>query len=214
MYPLITLLILLTSMFSCQGEAYEPQEGDLIFRIAETTEFSKAITDATAQNDAVKFDHVGIVVLEEGLPQILEATSKKGVTFTRMEDFISDSSSGYVIKRVDCSYPLKEAIDRAKSHLGEPYDWSYLPDNGKMYCSELVYESFLTDEGHPIFQARPMNFKDANGNMPQFWTDLFERLGESIPQGVMGTNPNDLSKESKLKEIYRKVLPEHTNRTR
>ena len=209
MYHLITLLILLMSMYSCQDEAYNPEEGDLIFRVAETTEYSKAITDATAQNDAVKFDHVGIIILEEGLPQVLEATSKKGVTFTRMENFISDSSSGYVIKRINQSYPLKEAIDRAKSHLGEPYDWSYLPDNGKMYCSELVYESFRTDDGLPLFQARPMNFKDAEGKMPQFWINLFERLGEDIPQGVLGTNPTDLSKETSLKEIYRAIPSDH-----
>ena len=48
-----------------------------------------------------------------------------------------------------------------------------------------------------------MNFRAADGHMPAFWTELFDRLGEPIPEGIPGTNPNDLAKEPVLQEVWR-----------
>lgn len=111
--------------------------------------------------------------------------------------------AGVVVMRIDCDFSVKEAVHRAESMLGLPYDWSYLPDNNKLYCSELIYESYLNPAGDHIFQSRPMNFLSPDGTFPQFWTDLFSTLGEEIPQGTPGTNPNDLAHESCLVEVHR-----------
>lgn len=190
---------------SCTHHQYKPQDCDLIFQVAETTEYSKAITDATAQKDVLKFDHVGMIILEHDLPCVLEATNKGGVSIISLEDFIKKSDAGYIIKRVKAQFAAEAVIEAGKSHLGEPYDWSFRPNNGKMYCSELIYEIFIGPDGKHVFQARPMNFRNEKGEMPQFWIDLFQRLGEEIPEGVLGTNPNDLSKETILQEVYRKI---------
>ena len=48
-----------------------------------------------------------------------------------------------------------------------------------------------------------MNFRAADGTMPAFWTELFEKLGEPIPEGVPGTNPNDMAREGVLTEVGR-----------
>lgn len=111
--------------------------------------------------------------------------------------------AGVVVMRVNCDFSVKEAVHRAESMLRLPYDWSYLPDNNKLYCSELIYESYLNPAGDHIFQSRPMNFLSPDGTFPQFWTELFSTLGEEIPQGTPGTNPNDLAHESCLVEVYR-----------
>lgn len=192
-------------MTSCLDEAYKPHDCDLIFRVAELTDFSKAITDATAQHDKIKFDHVGMIIWEDNKPHILEANSRLGVILTPFEEFIKASSNGYVVKRVNVDYLSEQVIKEAKSHLGEPYDWSYLPNNGKMYCSELIYECFISTEGKRIFEAKPMNFRNEKGEMPQFWIDLFQKLGEDIPQGIIGTNPNELAKAVVLDEIYNSI---------
>ena len=76
-------------------------------------------------------------------------------------------------------------------------------DNGQLYCSELVWESYLAPDGSRLFPARPMNFRAADGTMPQFWVDLFAKLGEEIPEGIPGTNPNDMAHDPQLKEIAR-----------
>ena len=193
---------------SCSDKGYTPRDGDLLFSVAGSSESSKAIADATAWHDSVKFSHVAIVATENGKPYIIEATGKKGVTRTEWEDFMSsvpqiDGKAGVVVMRVTADFSADEAIARAKGHLGEEYDWYYSPNNGKMYCSELVYECFRKKDGTPLFTAKPMNFRDSDGNMPAFWTELFARLNEPVPEGVEGTNPNDMSKEPILTEIHR-----------
>ncbi|MCM1532637.1 MAG: hypothetical protein NC048_09675 [Bacteroides sp.] len=188
---------------------YRPQAGDLLFVVAARNGFSEAVVEATAQNDSLKFSHVAIVAVEDGTPYVVEASSLCGVARTGWRDFLDKAERMacrpcVVVKRVaDKGFPLSEAVARAESHVGEAYDWSFLPDNGRMYCSELVYESYRHPDGSPLFTARPMNFRAADGSMPAFWTDLFERLGEPIPEGVLGTNPNDMAKDPALREVAR-----------
>lgn len=202
MKKLFIIILILAGMNSCNHKEYQPQNCDLIFQLAESTNFSKAITDATAHHDDMKFDHVGMIFLDKGIASVVEASAKHGVTIVTLEQFIKDSPAGYVIKRVSTHFSANKIIENALSHLGEPYDWSYRPNNGKMYCSELIYESFTDEKGKHIFQSNPMNFRNEKGEMPQFWIELFKKLGEEIPEGVMGTNPNDLAKEKSLEEIY------------
>lgn len=202
-----TILFAVSRLFA-QTE-YIPRNGDLLFLAAGRSAMSDAISDATAWNDSIKFVHVAIVGLEEdGCPYIIEASDKKGVVLTAWDDFIRSSSQingnpAVVVKRVCIDFPLDEAVAKAREHLGEAYDWFYCPDNGRMYCSELVYESYCKSDGTPLFTARPMNFRDAEGKIPAFWTELFNKLGEPVPEGVLGTNPNDMSKEPVLMEVYR-----------
>ena len=101
---------------------------------------------------------------------------------------------------------MEECLTKAKSFIGQPYDWWYLPDNGKMYCSELVYESYLDSDGYHIFEAHPMNFRSPDGTMPQVWISIFEELGQPVPEGVLGTNPSDLSKSPLLYTITKPEL--------
>lgn len=91
----------------------------------------------------------------------------------------------------------RQAVRRARGFIGEPYDFLYIPDNGSHYCSELVYDAFMID-GKPLFRAHPMNFKAADGTFPQYWLDLFESNASAIPQGLPGTNPNDMSRDPSL----------------
>ena len=93
------------------------------------------------------------------------------------------------------------AIERAKQFIGQPYDWSYRPYNGKMYCSELIYYCYLDNEGSPVFKASPMNFRNKEGDIPSFWSELFNKIGEEVPEGIPGTNPNDMFCEPILNEI-------------
>ncbi|MDE6630201.1 MAG: hypothetical protein K2K11_02110 [Bacteroidales bacterium] len=211
----IGLFLLLTATIACHGngrragKGYVPQEGDLLFVVADASAFSGAIADATAQRDSLKFSHVAIVGMKDGQPYVVEASSRCGVCRTAWDTFFScapqiNGKPGVVAMRVVAdSFPASQALARAESHLGEAYDWSFRPDNGKMYCSELVYESYRLKDGRALFSARPMNFRDAEGNLPDFWVSLFQELGEDIPEGLPGTNPNDLSKESSLVEIWR-----------
>ena len=212
---LIPSAALTLMLLSCgQADGYVPRDGDLAFQAvfaeAPASGFSRAIADATAQRDSVKFVHVGIVASDSaGRPCVIEASPQRGVVCTGWDAFIEDSRlpdgrTGVVIMRVaDRGFPVEGAVARAIEHLGEEYDWSYLPDNGKTYCSELVYESYVGEDGEPLFEAVPMNFRDAGGNLPGFWSELFEKLGEPVPEGVPGTNPAGLAASERLVEVFR-----------
>ena len=196
----------LTLSCSSAGE-FVPREGDLAFVLAGESAFSGAITAATASQDSLKFDHVAIIGVEDGVPYVVEAAGQ-GVVRRTWSEFLASAPSvggrpGIVVKRVTADFPVHESVLAAESHVGEPYDWYYLPDNGRMYCSELVYESFRYQDGSPVFSAYPMNFRDADGEMPAFWTELFASLGEPVPEGMPGTNPSDMSKEPVLQEVHR-----------
>lgn len=197
---IILSFIFFLTLTSCTDKGNNVlRSGDLVFQVSAGSEMGEAITDATANSDSISYDHVGIVFIENGKTFVIEATPEQGVVLTAWEDFTEQADG--VVMRLLQPFDVEKTIARAKSHLGEAYDWSYLPDNGKIYCSELVYESYRAADGKPLFTARPMNFRNADGEMPAFWTDLFSRLGEPIPEGLPGTNPNDMAREASL-EVY------------
>lgn len=179
----------------------ELNKGDLIFVKEGKSEFSKAITDATGKGDSVRFVHVGIIdIKENGAYYVIEASPEEGVREIPLKRFMEENKE-IVMKRVSVTFPIEETLSRAKEHLGEEYDWWYLPGNGKMYCSELIYESYLDKEGNHLFEAKPMNFRATDGTIPDFWIKLYEDLGEPIPEGVEGTNPNDLFQSPLLQTL-------------
>ena len=169
-----------------------------------------AIQDATARGDAMPYTHAAMAeVNEDGTVWIIEAVGERGVCRTELEAFLDRSARiegrpAVAVYRVRAAEEeITAAVKRAAEFIGQPYDWWYMPDNGRIYCSELLYECFLDADGGHIFSARPMNFRAADGSMPQFWEELFDRLGEPVPEGVDGTNPADMAQECCIEEVYR-----------
>lgn len=171
--------------------------GDLLFVAEGESAFSEAIYAATAAGDSVRFVHVAIMGFGG---EVIEASPEEGVRVTTLEAFLG-SSPGVRAKRLTEPFPAAQAVERAKGYVGQPYDWWYLPDNGKMYCSELVYESCLREDGSHIFEARPMNFRAPDGTMPAFWEELYGRLGMDVPEGMPGTNPADMARDPRLEDV-------------
>lgn len=204
----VIIAVLAVLPVSCGRPGFEPEEGDLLFQVEGTSDFSAAIADVTAGKDSLRYVHVAIATKKDGKIYALEASSEKGVVLTGLDEFLAESRRvngcpGVVVKRLNTGFPVERVIESAYSHIGEEYDWSYLPDNGKMYCSELVYEAFRDETGVPLFTASPMNFRDGNGEIPEFWIKTFEKLGEPVPEGVPGTNPCDMAREPVLTEVHR-----------
>lgn len=163
---------------------------------------SEAIVRSTKPDGGMQFDHVAMFATVRDSPVVIEASAKDGVVIRKWDVFLSDAKNGVVVKRINHKVDMKAAVRRAMSFAGQPYDWSYMPGNGKMYCSELIYNSFIDSDGNRLFKEKPMSFRDAEGNTPRFWIELFRKSGEPIPEGIPGTNPNDMAKETFLDEIY------------
>ena len=199
---------MLFGALSCTPERFRPATGDLLFQITPSSPMSDAITDATARKNLPGYTHVAIAIRHENADSVIEATSKGGVRIVALDEFLKgsariDGAPAVAVMRLrDTSGIASDAVTRARSHLGAPYDYSFLPDNGKFYCSELVWESFRR-EGRRIFSARPMNFRAPDGTLPAFWVELFAKQGEAVPEGVPGTNPDELSRDPQLQEVHR-----------
>lgn len=205
-----TLLLLAALLTGGLAFGRELRSGDLLFQTKGQSDFSEAISAATAGEGADDFVHVGILYIpaNDSAEYVIEASPSAGVRITALEEFLegargSDGRPRVAVKRLDIPFSADETVARALEHLGEPYDWYYLPDNGMMYCSELVYEAYRDSAGAPIFETRPMNFRSADGTMPDFWIRLYNELGVDVPEGIPGTNPNDMARDPRLTEIYR-----------
>ena len=199
-------------MLSCAevNEEFSLRNGDLLFQVSADSQMSGAIQDATARGGAMPYTHAAMAEEgEDGVVRIIEAAGERGVCRTELEDFLNrsariDGRPAVAVFRVRAAEEeISAAVKRAAEFIGQPYDWWYLPDNDRMYCSELLYECYLRADGGHIFSARPMNFRAADGSMPQFWEELFDRLGEPVPEGVDGTNPADMAQECCIEEVYR-----------
>lgn len=190
------------------------QTGDLVF-VGAPADYSLderaidgAISDATTDGSGINFIHTAILEIDEaGRPWIIDATIRRGVdrypldTFLRTFALKDGASPVFEVRRLRDDSRAAEFVENAKRYLGRPYDLHFAPDDSALYCTELVYDSYLAPDGTPLFSAAPMNFKNEAGDFPLYWQQLFERLGEPIPQDVPGTNPQAMSKEPALRRV-------------
>lgn len=207
----IMILIALAAIFAgcCKSGI---KTGDLLFvgipgdYSLDESEMDGAISAATGTKD-LNLIHVAILEVGKDTTWIIDATIKHGVDRhpidTMFKEFtLKDGSQPtYIVKRLKDSRKAAQYVENAKQFLGLPYDVAFLPDNGALYCSELVRESYRTPQGGYIFDEKPMNFKNSEGEFPVYWQQLFALIGQSIPQDEPGTNPQDMSEARVLKQV-------------
>lgn len=199
----------LTLLAAC-GSEYAPRTGDLLFQRTASEAMSDAIEAATQRDTAVTFTHVGIVEAATDGVFVVEATDTS-VRRTPLADFLARSArrGGKPIAAVGRLRDADEAtadriLQRAHARLGLPYDNEFLPDNGKLYCSELVWECCVAaDEETHLLGSRPMTFRAADGELPAYWAEHFAALGMPVPEGVTGTNPNDMARDPAIEIVWR-----------
>ena len=188
---LLTILLIIAGFADAQKSSYKFHSGDLLFCLQQKSDMEKAIGNSTGE-----YTHVAIVDVDStSRVWIIEASGSNGVRRIPYSDW---SHRDFCAYRLNVPFDTAAVIARAKSFLGQPYDDSFLPDNGQMYCSELVYEAFLDANGNHLFKSQPMNFRDKRGKMPKYWKKHFRKLGIAIPEGVEGTNPSDMAKSPLL----------------
>ena len=204
---------LLALATACAPEAETLKTGDLVFvgipadYTLDPDSMDSAIADATGDAAGLNLIHTAILDLTDGEPWIIDATIRRGVDRHPLDTFLRDftlrdgSLPVFEIKRLRDDARAEASVANARQYLGLPYDSTFLPDNDAFYCTELVYCSYLDPDGNPLFRSEPMNFKNAEGEFPLYWKQLFDRLGQDIPQGVPGTNPQGMAAETILRSV-------------
>ncbi len=172
-------------------QAQQLQPGDLLFYM-DTEGMGAAVSAATG-----RYTHVALVESVGDTVWIIDATQCHGVSrrpFPMQPE--SSTESHPDVYRLTIDFDTSAVIARARSFVGLPYDDAFLPDNNAYYCSELIQAAFDT-----LFPSAPMNWRDKEGNLPQYWVEHFKRLGTPVPEGVPGTNPTDLSRSPLLRKL-------------
>ena len=170
---------------------------------------AEAIVEATSNGDTVNFIHTAILEVDSlGAVWVIDATLAHGVDRHPLDTLLADFTlhrpgavETFEVWRLKDNRDAGRFVEQAKTMVGEPYDVYFRPANNCHYCTELVYDVYVDGDGHPIFDTVPMNFRDKEGNMPVYWERLFAKLGEEVPQGVPGTNPQMMRESPKLVKV-------------
>jgi hypothetical protein len=174
------------------------QQGDLLFQTSSGSGFGNAVENSTRKDTFHSYAHVGIMVDGNTVAEAIE----DGVLLTPADSFLKRNVRTCVF-RLSSKYQrlIPQALRYCLMQTGAQYDSTFLPDNGKFYCSELICEAFkFANGGNDFFPLLPMTFK-ANGEFLPFWVEWYGGLGIPIPEGVAGSNPSALSKDRRLKMI-------------
>ena len=180
--------LLLVAALGCASCATSLRSGDLLFHVVAADNFITQVTPAC-------IDHVAIYA---GRGQVVEAIPRQGVVVTLLRQVLRREDGHYLRGRVAAA-ARSHSVGNARHYLGMPYDSLYLPTNDAIYCSELVQLSFVDKQGHAIFAPVPMTFRDAQGLIPLYWQQLYDRHGMSVPEGAPGSNPGELSQRQPVK---------------
>lgn len=208
---IIVILLIINAVSYSQVDI---KTGDLLFvgipldYTLDNSDMSDAIVKSTGKTDEINYIHVAILEVDSiNNIWIIDATIKHGVDRHPLDTFLTDFTlkNGKLpqldVMRLKNNEDCRQYIENSLHYCGLGYDVYFLPDNNLYYCSELVRDSYIKRNGKHIFKAKPMNFKSQDGTYPTYWVQLFSLIGQEIPQGVLGTNPNDMSKEKSLKRV-------------
>ncbi len=202
MYKVIIFTVLFLSASFSKAQQYQP--GDLLFQNLDCGGLCDAIESVTQGYNGQKFSHIGLVFLRNDSVYIIEAIGEN-VHLTPIQNFISRSNNLIVHARVKTQYQklIPNAIEFALQQQGKPYDEPFLYDNGKYYCSELIYDAFaFANNGKPFFQLEPMTFKEPKSkNYFPVWIEYYQKLQMDIPEGKPGINPGGISRSEKIEFI-------------
>jgi len=169
--------------------------GDVLFQDLDCGPLCDAIEAVTEGIGGRDFSHAGMIVRVGDSLAVVEAIGKD-VHLTSLRDFHARSSKVWHGSVQPIHRTLAgRAADSALAMLGTPYDDAFLPDNGKLYCSELIARAYERANGSQVFEQPPMTFKDPRtGIFFPAWEAYYTALGMRIPEGVEGCNPGGLSR--------------------
>lgn len=218
-YSIIAVLATGIGMCSCSEQPtnkYGIQNGDLLFvglpmNYTLINHHDTAATDTISAEgfDSAEINYIHALILEvdeQGEVWAIEATKARGVDRHPLDTFLvdftlRDGTLPYLeVMRLKDNSMTDEYVENAKKFLGEEYDVEFYQDNGRHYCTELIYDSYLTDTTH-VFSLSPTDFSDSRGIIPPYWRQVFSIFGATVPQGHMGTLPAQMHASDKLVSV-------------
>jgi len=180
------------------------KNGDLLFVTAKESGLSGAINNVTQKQKNASFDHIGILQKDKKGVFVLHAAPKGGSQKQNLNEFLKDQANDrqkVVVYRLKPQFQNKipDAIEKANSMVGKPYNFNYILDDNSYYCSDYIERAFRKDK---IFTLEPMTFIDPKtGKTNMFWEEFYAKKNLKVPEGELGCNPNGLAGSDKIERI-------------
>jgi hypothetical protein len=197
---LLIILILLSSFCYGFSEAYQAQDGDIIFQTSRSSQ-SIAIQRATKS----KYSHVGIVYIRNDQPFVFEAIDP--VKLTPFKDWVTQGDGGhYVVKRLSNAKEIltPEALVRmlevSKAFEGRHYDLYFEWSDDRIYCSELVWKIYKRGLDLEVGELQKMSEFDFSDPLVQ--DKVRERFGNSFPKNETVISPAAIFASDLLVTVY------------
>lgn len=189
------------------------QTGDLLFvglpmsYTLDPAAKNEPATLETCAGDSLNVIHVAMLEVCHDTTWVIDATLKRNVARYPLDTFLADftlpdgSFPLFYVMRLRDNQNAGQFIRNAGKWIGRQYDCRFLPDNEEQFCSELVRNSYVNADGSFVFAEYPMDFQKKDGTFPVYWRQLFQMIGQGIPQGKTGTTPAQMMRESVLKPV-------------
>jgi hypothetical protein len=196
---LSALLLLVSGAGYChtlRAAPVELQHGDILFQSLPLNPVVSMIEGATNS----PFSHCGIVHKTRRGWMVLEAIGP--VRDTALSDWIKRGRDGhYQVYRLREAYrgKIPAILAAARKFKGLPYDIHYDFDDGKIYCSELIYKAFKQATGEElgiIVAVRDLNWQ------PYRATIMTIEKGP-VPLDRLIITPRALSEAAQLERVAR-----------
>lgn len=146
MRHLLLLLLAFVTLSACGTSEPKLKEGDIVFQNSKSSQ-SPMLTYATGS----VWTHCGIVVEKNKKLYVLEASNV--VKLTPIKEW---EKRGRFEKMISFRVKDKPMKVKYKKYLGQRYDLAFKFNNGKMYCSELVWEIYKEQFGIELCKPRPI----------------------------------------------------------
>jgi hypothetical protein len=178
--------------------------GDLLF--TQIGAGDNAISAVTEGYRGARVNHVGVILINNKGTFVLEAFPPE-VRVTQVDVHLKRSQDAqmkprYICARLNEPYTklIAPAVEYGLSRRNIPYDELYLTDASALYCSELVVDMFrFANADEVFFPEKPMSFRSPfTGDILPAWTAYYRQFGMEVPDGEPGSNPGDISKDSRL----------------
>lgn len=180
----IMVCLLLLFMQPRASLAWQPQPGDIIFQTSPSSQ-SLAIHKATHSI----WSHVGIVLLKNNQPMVLEASGD--VRYTPLQKWIDHGvGKSYVAKRLKqplSTAQLQALNQQAGYFVGKPYDILFGWSDTDIYCSELVWKMYFRAAGLKIGTVQ--RIEDFDLSSPAVKKIIKARYGDKLPLNEQVISP-------------------------
>lgn len=172
--------------YMVRNATYKPQHGDVIFHVSKSSQ-SAAIKLGTWS----RYSHCGLIIKKNGKLYVLEA--ENGVELTPIRQWLKRGKMCH-------HYRVMRLKDEQKLNLpyklGGRYDRAFRFNNGKYYCSELVWELYGKNN---INLCLPKELQDYHFLYLPMVQKHIKSRGFTMDQKVVA--PIDLVKSHKLKTV-------------